>query len=81
MDIIEPRLIHNAAECVGCGKVLVSAHVHDYRTHDCSTGRRPIHFMVDGGLEYVRRGWGGPGLSKDPDLHFIERSQYAGQSQ
>lgn len=70
--MLDRKLIRNAAECVGCGKILESTHRHDFRTHECSKGRRSIWFMVDGGLEYVRRGWqdGAPGL------HFIERSEY-----
>lgn len=72
----EPKLTRNAAECVGCGHVLESMYRHDYRVHECSTGRRPIYFSVDGGLAYCRRGWGGPGMSGEPDHHYIERSEY-----
>jgi len=73
------KLIRNAAECVGCGKILESTHVHDYKVHECSVDKRPIYFMVDGGLEYVRRGWGGGsthGAWNKPEHHYIERSEY-----
>lgn len=78
------RLKRNAAKCAGCDKVLESTHVHDYRTHSCTqlvikmsgNFERKYYFMVDGGLDYCRRGWGGPGLSDDPDDHYIELSEY-----
>lgn len=47
----EPRLVQNAAKCLLCGEILQSKHRHDYRT--CSCG----NLMVDGGLDYVRRGF------------------------
>lgn len=66
------RLIKNSATCAFCGYELVSTSVHDYRTHTCvSAGKisrqyshetkeyTPAYpwFMVDGGLDYARRGW------------------------
>ena len=41
----------NLAVCKSCGAILHSKHVHDYVVCDC-----PNHSMVDGGLEYKRRG-------------------------
>lgn len=67
-------IVRNAAECVGCGQVLESTHVHDYREHECSSGRRPIWFMVDGGKEYIRRGWC---TGTKPEHNYIERSEYS----
>ena len=72
----EKKLTRNAAECVSCGRVLESKHRHDYRTHECKHAPG-VWFMVDGGLDYVRRGWGGEGKSKHPQDHYIERSEYA----
>lgn len=68
------KLTRNAAECVGCGTVLESTHRHDFRTHECEMA--PVWFMVDGGRDYVRRGWGGDGKSNNPSDHYIERSEY-----
>lgn len=62
------EIIVNAAECVLCGHVLRSWHVHDYRTHSC---QKSIWFMVDGGRDYIRRGWKG---NTAPADHYIERS-------
>lgn len=62
-------VVVNAAECVRCGHVLRSWHVHDYRTHSC---HESIWFMVDGGRDYIRRGWKGNGTR--PEDHYIERS-------
>lgn len=46
-----PRLKLNSAKCLLCNQVLVSRHVHDY--NGCKCG----NLFVDGGLEYVRRGY------------------------
>lgn len=54
---MERQLIYNSVTCLQCGEVLVSTHVHDYKT--CSCGNET---MVDGGLEYGRYG------GKDLDL-------------
>ncbi len=62
------RILTNSAECIRCGHVLHSVHRHDYRTHSCAPD---IWFMVDGGTEYLRRGWKGNTFSQD---HYIERS-------
>lgn len=42
-------LSRNIAECLKCGDVVESTHVHDFKY--CSCGA----MAVDGGLEYVRR--------------------------
>lgn len=63
----------NAAECRGCGKIIVSRYTHDFKQHVCTklapNMMRP-HFFVDGGRSYIRRGWG-YGMPSD---HYIERS-------
>jgi hypothetical protein len=74
--VAEQTLTRNAAECIGCGAVIESKHRHDFRQHNCQQNLQ-VSFFVDGGLEYVRRGWGGPGLSSHERDHFIERSEYA----
>lgn len=43
-------LLENSVECGWCGDKIYSRHRHDYRT--CSCGET----MVDGGLDYLRRG-------------------------
>lgn len=77
---MSPRLVENAAECVLCHKVIRSVHRHDFRGHDCQWVAMGhlfrVSFFVDGGLDYTRRLWGGPGLSNKPGDHFIERSRY-----
>jgi hypothetical protein len=60
----------NAAQCVRCGYVLLSLHVHDFKTHACDPS---ISFMVDGGNEYVRRGWK---VGTLPEDNYIDRSIY-----
>lgn len=61
-------LHRNAAECVKCGEVIESTHVHDYRTHSCCP---EIWFMVDGGLFYRRRGYK---AGTQPGENYIDRS-------
>jgi hypothetical protein len=74
-ELQRSRILVNAAECVACGHLLESLHVHDFRTHACVPR---IWFMVDGGLSYLRRGWGVVGIESGPEQHYIERSIYAG---
>lgn len=45
-------IIRNAVRCRKCKKVLESTHRHDYRVCGC-----PADVMVDGGRDYLRRGW------------------------
>jgi len=49
-----PKIIRNAARCRKCGVTIESKHTHDYQECGC-----PAHVMVDGGKEYIRRGWDG----------------------
>jgi hypothetical protein len=51
------QLVYNGVKCLECGEVLVSYHVHDYKTCGCSNGT-----MIDGGNEYGR--YGGMSMSK-----------------
>ena len=50
-DFEVDRLIRNAIRTPD-GTVLESIHVHDYRTY---TDKNGLTYMVDGGLEYLRR--------------------------
>ena len=59
------KIIRNAAQCKLCGDVIESKHVHDYVTCECG------NISVDGGLEYLRRGF------KNPDA-VKELSKYEG---
>ena len=54
------QIIQNEAQCMKCGDIIVSKHVHDY------VGCRCGAIFVDGGMEYLRRG------GEDED--FIDRS-------
>jgi hypothetical protein len=54
------KLTRNAVQCQACGTVLESLHRHDYSTCDC-----PNQTMVDGGLDYQRRGAVDLSLVKD----------------
>ena len=60
----------NAAKCAKCGTVIESTHRHDFVTHACDG----VYFFVDGGKSYLRRGWGGPNLSQNPDDHFVDEA-------
>lgn len=65
-------IVVNAAECRRCGHILRSWHVHDFKTHSCD---KFVWFMVDGGRDYIRRGWGNGETPRSlPEDHFIERS-------
>ena len=58
MSTIKPhrrRIIRNAIQCNHCGDVIESTYRHDYKK--CSCGR----VAVDGGLDYLRRGYQNPG--------------------
>lgn len=50
-DFEVERLIRNAIRTPD-GTILESMHVHDYRTY---TDKNGLTYMVDGGLEYLRR--------------------------
>lgn len=45
------RIIRNAAKCHDCGVTVESKHRHDFQECECG------NIFVDGGLDYLRRGW------------------------
>ena len=45
------QLIYNSVKCLNCGEILVSQHVHDYKTCSCDNAT-----MCDGGVSYGRFG-------------------------
>lgn len=47
----ERRLLRNAARCNICDETVESRHRHDYAMCSCE------NLSVDGGLDYLRRGW------------------------
>ena len=53
---MEKQLIYNSVKCLNCGEILVSHHVHDYKTCSCEN-----ETMCDGGGNYGR--YGGKDLS------------------
>lgn len=56
------EIIRNAARCKLCGDVIESRYRHDFVT--CSCG----NLSVDGGLDYIRRGWSSKDRSSWEDL-------------
>lgn len=48
------KIRKNSVRCRKCGTYLESTYRHDYRTCEC-----PAQVMVDGGKDYLRRGWNG----------------------
>jgi len=52
----------NSIRCKSCGDVIVSEHVHDFKSCKCGA------VFVDGGSQYARRGW----PSGNPEDHFEE---------
>ena len=63
------KITRNAARCKKCGDLLESVHRHDYK--ECSCGA----IMVDGGLDYIRRGWHSNQGTQDELIE--ELSEYA----
>jgi hypothetical protein len=51
-------IIRNAARCLRCNDEIESRHRRDFR--ECRCG----DIFVDGGREYLRRGWKGPGFEE-----------------
>lgn len=72
------QIIQNEAQCMKCGKIIVSKHVHDFV--ECICGA----IFVDGGMEYLRRG-GNPEdfvdrsllMDKDALFECIDAVKYA----
>lgn len=60
------KIILNAVRCRKCDAVLISTYRHDYKTCKCGV-------MVDGGKDYLRRGW----PEGNPDDWYEELSEYA----
>jgi len=61
-------ILKNAVRCKKCGVVLESKHRHDYRECGCGT-------MVDGGHDYLRRGWRGDGAAEDSYEELSEEEE------
>lgn len=45
------KLKRNAVKCLRCDTVIESKHGHDFKWCKCAS------VFVDGGLNYIRRGW------------------------
>ena len=60
------KITRNALRCRHCGDVIESKSVHDFE--QCSCGA----IFVDGGCEYLRRGY-----KTSPEEDFIDLSEYA----
>lgn len=52
-------ILCNMAQCLLCGQVIESKHRHDYVSCRCD------NLFVDGGLQYLRRGWEQEGSWKE----------------
>ena len=61
------RILRNAARCNACGDEIESKHRHDWV--QCGCGQT----FVDGGLDYLRRGYGEQGYEE-----LSEHSQTSG---
>jgi hypothetical protein len=59
-------------QCLGCGEVLQSKHVHDFQHCSC-----PNYTFVDGGFEYYR--YGGMDMNKILIFNPDDSSQIAGK--
>lgn len=66
MDENRPQLTRNAVRCNACGDVIESRHRHDLVHCQCR------ETLVDGGLDYPRRGHGQAG--------FTELAEYAAKA-
>lgn len=60
------KITRNALRCKHCGDVIESKSVHDFK--QCSCGA----IFVDGGCEYLRRGF-----KTSPEEDLIDLSEYA----
>ena len=60
----------NKIQCRHCGDIIESTHVHDFRYCSCQT------VFVDGGHEYLRRGY-----KTSPEEDYIELSEYESSHQ
>lgn len=50
-NVIQKIILCNMVECNRCGDIIESKHVHDFVRCSCQS------VYVDGGNEYLRRGW------------------------
>ena len=52
------HMIHraNAVYCLWCKTIIQSTHVHDFKYCACEDGDKKV--FVDGGWDYIRRGYG-----------------------
>lgn len=58
------KIKRNAIRCTHCGDVIESEHVHDFKWCSCHS------VFVDGGREYLRRGF------RDGESDFDDLSEY-----
>lgn len=58
------KIIKNAIQCKHCGEIIESKSVHDFKT--CKCGK----VFVDGGHEYLRRGY-----TNSAEEDFIDLSE------
>lgn len=52
------RILRNAGMCNRCHTVIESRHVHDFQACECPADK----CFVDGGRDYLRRGWTNTGM-------------------
>ena len=64
---VPKKIKTNKIQCRHCGDTIDSKHVHDFRPCSCGT------VFVDGGHEYLRRGY-----KTSPEEDYIELSEYEG---
>ena len=59
------KIHSNKTQCRHCGDIIESTHVHDFKYCSCKA------VFVDGGHEYLRRGY-----KNSPEEDYVELSVY-----
>ena len=64
------RIIRNATRCKHCGEVIESTYRHDFKWCSCKS------VAVDGGHDYIRRGF-----IHSPEEDFEDLSEWEGEDE
>lgn len=67
------KILLNRAKCLLCGEIIYSNNVHDYKTCKCG------NLSVDGGFDYLRRGFKQENSWEDLSEFYIEEEQQNGE--
>lgn len=66
---VSEQIVYNAVRCDVCNETIVSRHVHDYKTCECTN-----EAMVDGGNEYAR--YGAVDINKITKITYVSTDPY-----